>query len=218
MITPIRVFISHSTKDLNIVLSIKEELSNYAIESFVAHEDINPSEVWVKRIVSELCSCDVFMPILTNSFRHSKWCEQETGYAISRNNMAIVPVNINHKPYGFIASYQAIILQDQPDEAFFARLIKALVKDERLHIRIKRAMIDRFSHSDNFEDTKQAFERLTAIGGFSRKELDKILHAACKNNQIYNYMGARRCMDILLDSTSQTGKPLKASLAAWKRT
>ena len=47
---PIRVFLSYSNIDRSLVGEIKEKLEFSGIESFLAHEDIEPSEEWKEEI------------------------------------------------------------------------------------------------------------------------------------------------------------------------
>jgi hypothetical protein len=122
-----KAFISYSTKDKKyggVVCSVLQELN---IESFLAHDNLIVSEEWQKRILAELKSCDIFVPLLSKSFRESKWCDQETGIAIIKRGVLIVPISLDQTlPYGFLSKIQAHMMSDK--EAVKKELLQAVGK------------------------------------------------------------------------------------------
>ncbi|HWR83940.1 MAG TPA: toll/interleukin-1 receptor domain-containing protein [Candidatus Deferrimicrobium sp.] len=102
----LRIFLSHSHHDLKTAKILKKGLEDRGIEVFLAHIDLNVSEQWRIRILQELQSCDAFLPLLSNKFQQSDWCDQETGIAFAKGKI-VVPIRISMNPYGFIDDIQA---------------------------------------------------------------------------------------------------------------
>jgi hypothetical protein len=57
----VNAFISHSHVDRAYGAQAKSVLAEFDIESFLAHEDLEVSEEWQARILSELRWCDLFV-------------------------------------------------------------------------------------------------------------------------------------------------------------
>lgn len=77
----LRLFISHSTSKKMQVAQIKNELKEYGIDCFVAHEDIQPTSEWLAEIKVALRSCHAFAAVFCNDFKTSKFCDQEYSFA-----------------------------------------------------------------------------------------------------------------------------------------
>jgi len=105
----LRAFISYSTRDKKFGVVVKETLDGIGIKSFLAHNDLEVSEEWQKSIKAELKRCNIFVPLLSEAFKASDWCGQETGfYARHRqSSVLIIPLSIDKtNPYGFISHIQ----------------------------------------------------------------------------------------------------------------
>lgn len=126
---PIRVFLSYSTTDNKLVGEIKEKLESSGIEAFLAHEDIEPSEDWIEIIILNLKECDVFIPFLSENFKKSKWTDQESGIAFTRDKL-IIPINIGLVPYGFIGKYQTLPYENSSDAC--EKIIETMMKKNPL--------------------------------------------------------------------------------------
>ena len=95
--SPIRVFISHVDQFKFDALRIKSALADRRIASFVAHEDIEPSEEWQSEIIHALSTMNMFIALLTQGFHESNWADQEVGFALA-NRTPILPVNFGLVP------------------------------------------------------------------------------------------------------------------------
>lgn len=103
-----RAFISYSHDDRRHGAQAKTVLEEVSIEAFLAHEDLEVSEEWRTRILAELQECDIFVPILSESFLASKWAPQEAGYIASRPSVIIAPVSIDETTSpGFLSHVQS---------------------------------------------------------------------------------------------------------------
>lgn len=71
----LKAFLSYSTDDKQLAGRIKRELAFWGIDVFLAHEDLVPSSEWQDEIKRNVESCDVFIPLLTGSFKLSDWAD-----------------------------------------------------------------------------------------------------------------------------------------------
>jgi hypothetical protein len=134
----IKVFISHRDNVKQIVSNIKKEFELFGISSFVAHEDIEPTEEWVKEILRALQSMDLFIVFISEDFFLSKWTNQEIGFAIGRD-IPIIPIkyNTNKNPEGFISIIQA---EKYHNENFALAFISLLMNSDNIGINIKNTI------------------------------------------------------------------------------
>ena len=105
----LKTFISYSNKDKEIAAFIKIVLSNLCIDSFMAHEDISPSQEWEVEIVNQLNSYNIFVPVITQNFKESDWTSQDSGAAFIRN-VHIVPVSVSLLGQPLIDPYECFKL------------------------------------------------------------------------------------------------------------
>lgn len=108
----LKIFISYSTEDHKKA----EEIQNFFIKKnfscFLSGNSIKPSDRWRERIKNEIETSQIFIFLLSENFKTSKWCDQEAGMGIYKEkneNVLIFPVIIDDiDPYGFIEDYQCI--------------------------------------------------------------------------------------------------------------
>lgn len=125
----IKAFISHSSKNKNLATSLKKALKPFNIDCFVAHEDTVPSLEWQTEIDKALKTMDFFISLHTEDFDESIWCQQEIGYACSRN-VKVIPIKFSSDPIGFIGKIQALIRRDKQKATDMAPEIINLLKDD----------------------------------------------------------------------------------------
>lgn len=102
-----RAFISYSHADRSYGAQAKAVLADVGIDAFLAHDDLEVSEEWRARILEELRSCGLFVPLLSANFMASKWAPQEAGFIVSRPEVVIAPLSIDGTvPFGFIGHVQ----------------------------------------------------------------------------------------------------------------
>ncbi len=103
-----RIFISYSHIDKKIAGDIKSALNEIQAPCFLAHEDIQVSEEWRAKILEELQGCNVFIPLLSKSFRESAWAPQEIGAISVREGVLVIPLSVDGTvPFGFINHIQS---------------------------------------------------------------------------------------------------------------
>ena len=109
----VTAFVSYSHVDRKFGHQAKDVLGEVGIDAFLAHEDMETSEQWRERILSELCRCDLFVPLLSKNFLESKWAPQEAGFIASRREVIIAPLSIDGTiPFGFLSPFQSSPIRD----------------------------------------------------------------------------------------------------------
>lgn len=127
----LKVFISHLSVHKDKAKQLKEALSPYYIDCFVAHEDIFPSLEWQMEITKALQTMDVFISIHCQNFKESIWCQQEIGADIARN-VKIIPIKFDGKedPEGFISRIQGLSRIGK-DRYMLAKEIVNIIKEDK---------------------------------------------------------------------------------------
>ena len=188
-----KAFISHATVDREFALAAKYALTRTGIESFLAHEDLRVSQEWKARILEELKICDIFVGLLSTSFRRSKWCGQELGAAVQRGSVLIIPISLDDTiPYGFIADLQAHRVRHGE--------LTAQVMWDAVGTRWPAVVIDALIESLDRAHSFRAAEELMAplqryFGLMTRQQAMTFADKAIQNGQIWN---AHLCHSVYL--------------------
>lgn len=104
-----KAFLSYQTNDKVVAGRLKTILEKLSIPSFLAHEDINVSEEWRLEILKEIGKAELFVAVLSVNYYKSEFCVQESGIAVFRKNMTIIPLSIDGSiPRGFLGHIQSI--------------------------------------------------------------------------------------------------------------
>jgi hypothetical protein len=107
----IRVFISYSKKDLELVEKIVKILEAENI-MVLWTRSLSPGKGYIDQLKVFIEHAHIFMPVITKSSSARGWVHQEIGYAIGLH-IPIYPVLLGKvKPVGWIESIQAINLSD----------------------------------------------------------------------------------------------------------
>lgn len=85
------VFISHSTKDSEVVKKISNELSKYGITTFVASDNLPVGASLSEGIKNNILQSDLFLLLWSKNAKKSEWVTSETVFAQS-NDILIYPV------------------------------------------------------------------------------------------------------------------------------
>lgn len=187
----IPAFLSYSHKDRRLAGLTKECLDSYGFDTFLAHEDLQPSEEWQRTILKRLKNCIVFLPLLTDAFTKSPWTDQETGLAVGLKKI-IVPLKVTRNPYGFIGKYQAQLLDRETVDRACWRVVKQLASRSKLASGIKDGTIQMFGESNSFNKAAENARKLKILEPFSNEQLNEIVRVSSRNSQIYLGFAARR--------------------------
>jgi len=180
------LFLSYSTLDKNLAGRVRDSLSVFGFEVFLAHENLVPSEEWQQRIRSELSRCNVFMPLISENFRTSEWTDQEVGHAFSRIpgclilSVLVPPIS---SPHGFLKILQALPLAPNVDQTC-RRAVDII--DDKLGTgdARKTRVIEQFSGARSFDEARKTAQALLQFKKLSLEQMDTILTASITNDQI----------------------------------
>ena len=125
----VRVFVSHLAERKAEVHELADVLRAIGFACFVAHDQIRPSRSWLREIERALRSCDLLVAYVTPGFARSEWTEQEVGWALGRDLVAI-PVSVEGEvPKGFLGTYQAVRRRPNQGAVSLARQVSAATVD-----------------------------------------------------------------------------------------
>lgn len=195
---PVSVFLSHQAKFKVEVAAFKQELEYYGTKCFVAHEDIQPTQKWLKEIKRALKDCTALVALLTPDFRESVWTDHEIGVAIGLKKL-VIPVRLGRDPYGFLASIQALKGELTDPRPLAEHIVRAMVQNESTSELMKNAILDSFFHSENFDTAIRTSKLLVEFDDLTEEQYDLIEHALEANDQIYRAVGVRKRMVAFLD-------------------
>jgi len=160
-----KLFLSHLATFKVQTSHLQSALRKYAISSFVAHEDIEPTKEWQLEIEAGLQTMDALAAILMPGFKESNWCDQEVGVAVGRD-VLVIPIRRGLDPYGFIGKYQGIQAKGknigQVAEAIFDTLVKSPKTKNKMLLAISGSIV-------NATSPEEAIEKIEII-----KSLDSV--------------------------------------------
>ena len=175
-------FISYSTLDKGYAANVKQVLTGYDIDTFLAHEDLLVSEEWKERILQELKSVDLFVAVLSNNYRTSLWCEQELGFIISRPEVLIIPLSVDGTtPYGFISHLQG---QGIGDLAHTASIIESALFRKRPRLMIPLQIV-KVGMAGSYRGAEALVRPLVPVfAEFTDEEMSSFVEAATGNSEV----------------------------------
>ncbi|MGB3870881.1 MAG: toll/interleukin-1 receptor domain-containing protein [Flavobacteriales bacterium] len=195
---PVSVFLSHQAKFKVEVAALKQELEYYGTKCFVAHEDIQPTQKWLKEIKRALKDCTALVALLTPDFRESLWTDHEIGVAIGLKKL-VIPVRLGRDPYGFMASIQALKGELTDPRLLAEHIVRTMLRNESTSELMKNAVIDSFFHSENFDTAIRTSKLLVEFHDLTDDQYSLLGHAVEANDQIYRATGVRKRMEAFLD-------------------
>ena len=102
------VFLSHRAGYRLQVAQVREQLEDYGLRCFLAHQDVVPSSIWQDEILNALNTMDVFIGFVTDDFHGGGWPDQEVGYAYHRKVPRVFVKLERADPIGMVAREQAL--------------------------------------------------------------------------------------------------------------
>src|SRR5438093_55391 len=91
----VKIFICYCDQDKKIAGSLKIVLEyTLGFEVFVAHDDIEASEIWEKKIKKQLKDTDYVIPLISSNFLNSAFANQEAGMAFAWGKK-IIPIKLD---------------------------------------------------------------------------------------------------------------------------
>ena len=102
------VFISHSTKDINVVHELANWIKSFNINVCVAELDFQAGQPLPDKIAKMIDGSDCVLVILTLGGMRSEWVNQEIGYAKKAGKTIIPIVEEGVETKGFITNLEYI--------------------------------------------------------------------------------------------------------------
>ena len=174
-----RVFISYSSEDYEEAIRIYNIFKNANMHCFLASEEIKLGENWNERIFEELIKADVFIFLLSESYKKSFWCNQEASIGFLKrelNNSFVIPLlTDNIMPYGIFYSVQGTL-----DNALNLEYENKLKEIDDL--------IEKLCDVTNYYDANEIFDKIKFIK-LELYQVKKIFDYAMLNNQISGSFG-----------------------------
>ncbi|GGG08493.1 MULTISPECIES: toll/interleukin-1 receptor domain-containing protein [Cysteiniphilum] len=185
----IRLFISHRDKDKLIAHKIAENIENYGVQSFVAHESIEASKKWCDEILKGLETMDMMLLLLTDECQNSCWVNQEIGYALARD----VPIFIAKEgntddPKGFISSLQACKFNSSNGiDELNIKIFEFICKNFKNKSCWQKACIMNFLSSRSYYEANDRLTLLESnIESLSEENELLIIDGYSQNDQLYS--------------------------------
>lgn len=179
-----RAFLSYQTADREVAARVGAVLTEFEYTAFMAHEHIEVSEEWRKRILKEIEAADLFVPILSKNYYDSIWCKQESGIAAFRC-MTIIPLSTDGSiPQGFITHIQSTKIDPtSPTSPKYTDLLPGLAKHD-VGLVINR-LIAKVGKSGSFRGAEADFALiLPYIDRANDKQVVELLNVSTKNKQV----------------------------------
>jgi len=85
----LKVFISHSTADMDIVYELYTWLWGEGLEAYVAELYPAPGIPLPSKVAGAIDSCDCLIAFLTADGNRSEFVQQEIGYALGRRKFVV---------------------------------------------------------------------------------------------------------------------------------
>jgi hypothetical protein len=180
-----RLFLSHLAKHKVAVSKLKDELEQFGISAFVAHEAIKPSLEWLREIELALRSMHALVAIITPDFHASNWTDQEIGWALGRG-VLVVPVRLGADPYGFAGKVQGISGNMEKPKTLAKAVFGALLANPQTHGEVRRGFVTALCDSGSFDQSIMLRDYISEITDFTDEEKDVIREACESNSQLSN--------------------------------
>jgi hypothetical protein len=183
-----RLFISHCATVAPFAGQLRTAFQDRAIEAFVAHDTIQPTQEWEAVIRAALRSCDGLLAVLTGDFKDSHWTEQEVGFVVGRDKL-VVSLRYGMDPHGFIGRYQAFTVSGGDYVGDIARKVfEALAQNERSRDRMAAVLVRRFARSGSFKGVRANFAmlQLIPVEAWSAELAAELRQACDENGEIKN--------------------------------
>ena len=191
---PGRAFLSHVHGYRALVGEVRELLPRFGISGFVAHADIDPSKQWRNVIKEALATCHIFVAFLDDTFHQSQWCDQEVGWALSRD-IPILPVRprgfdrtVDRKD-GFLEEHQDVFLDDASGQLPYwtaEQVFNSLLNHPRTREVGVMSLAEAFVNSGSFDQTRRLWSLIERQTQIESTQLRRLEYAVQTNRQVYD--------------------------------
>lgn len=178
----LRLFLSHISAEKADVSKLKLALLKWGVDSFVAHEDIQPNQLWQAEIELALKSMHALAALLTPGFHESKWTDQEVGFALGKGTL-VIPIRLGLDPYGFIGKQQGLSGKLDVPESLASNIVDLLLKHRTTADTMRESLIVALEKARSFNTAIAISKKLEVLKYISADQLRR-MEAACEENAI----------------------------------
>ncbi|MCF8298568.1 MAG: toll/interleukin-1 receptor domain-containing protein [Saprospiraceae bacterium] len=175
-----KIFLSHKAAFKKEASTLKEQLENYGISCFVAHEDVKPTKKWIVKIEEALRSMNLLIALIADDFYDSDWTQQEIGFALGRGIKVYAIKLSKEKSRGFQNQFQDITANWSNSGTKILETMKD-VNPEWNDI-----ITNALQFSKNFDQSNEIFPYFKKLTKINEQQLNNIIEAFNNNDQIYN--------------------------------
>jgi len=210
---PIDIFLSHANKDKKIAKKFADELNQYGLKIFVAHEDIEIGDKWESILFNKIKECDLFVALLSENFHSAQYTDHEVGIAYGLNKL-IFPVRFDDTmPYGFMSKFQAKKISQEINKDEIIKLFFTMVSKSDKGTEMINKLIEEFGDSNSYERANQTADILSQCTEFSDEQLNQISNTFLYNDQIRDgFRSGRWCIDLIKNNWKRLDKELRYRL------
>lgn len=193
-----RLFISHKDSQKHQAVELKKSLAQRGVTCFVAHEDIEPTQLWQDEIERALSTMHAMTCLLSSDFHASNWTDQEIGFALGRN-VPVLPVKLGAHPYGFIGRIQAIPGREGEMSALSERLFEYMWGMPSLRNALTDGLLTALENSGTFGQSNTLIELLTKLQTVTRAQFERLRAAPKSNVQVREAFRVQALLPTLLE-------------------
>jgi len=114
-LTGIKIFISHSVRDIQLIRQLEQQLDNYGIEAIIAEDIQTPGMPLREKFEQKIREATIFLVLFTENSIRSKWVLEETAYAIQIGK-PIIPLKEKNLPIQLDIEWIEFSRDEKPDE------------------------------------------------------------------------------------------------------
>lgn len=199
-----RLFVSHLATHRAFAAELQESLLDFGISSFIAHNDIEPTQEWQTQIETALSTCDALVALLHEDFHASNWTDQEIGFAMGRG-VPVYSVRFGQDPYGFIGRFQAFNGNGKVAVSLSRELFDAYRKNKQTQRRMGGILVTLFEQSGSFAEAKARIGYLEELELWEPSFSTRIRSASSGNSQILDSWGVPERVAALVKKWAKAG-------------
>jgi len=182
----LRLFASHLNSQRQFVHQVADGLKRWGIHLFVAHDDIEPDELWHEAIETSLQSVHAGVVFLHPGFIESPWCDQEVGWLLGRG----VPVRTlmfnRATPYGPVGKRQGVQIPDSLTASQVAENVAEWIAGRHeIRRQYHSSMAQALADSPSFEWTNRIWSRIANASDLTDGQVATIAAAVRDNSQVF---------------------------------
>ncbi len=200
----LRVFVAHLAIHRDFAAQLQEALLDFGISSFVAHNDIEPTQEWQTQIETALATCETLVALLHQDFHASNWTDQEIGFAMGRGVPAFA-IRFEQDPYGFIGRFQAFNGSKKNASALARELFDAARKNKQTQRRMSEVLVGLFEQSNSFAEAKARVGYLEDLTVWEPSFSTRVHSAAKSNSQVLGSWGVPERVAALVEKWAKSG-------------